>query len=261
MHSYSHYSRRHFLKTTAATLILPAGAYACADVGTETANKPVGGAESPILLKGDATTAYRDPAVVFHDGVFRMFYTLMRREQDGLMYWYLGVSKSTNLTDWTEPKILSPKDQALNFSSPGNIIRFGDEWVICLQTYPTPNQEVYGNQTARVWIRRSKDLENWGPPELLRVKGPDVPVADMGRMIDPYLVEDLHEPGKWWCFFKANGASMAYSYDLETWTYHGNIADAGENVCVLRENNEYLLFHSPANGIGIKKIHRHDILA
>jgi hypothetical protein len=47
---------------------------------------------------------------------------------------------------------------------------------------------------------RSKDLEMWGAPELLRVKGPDVPQEKMGRMLDDYLLADKDEPGKWWCF-------------------------------------------------------------
>jgi hypothetical protein len=74
----------------------------------------------------------------------------------------------------------------------------------------------------------------------------------MGRMIDPYLVEDAGEPGKWWCFYKQNGASMSYSYDLKKWTYVGHTR-AGENVTVLRHGGEYVMFHSPHNGIGVKR--------
>ena len=47
---------------------------------------------------------------------------------------------------------------------------------------------------------RSKNLKDWSNPELLKVKGPNVPVEDMGRMIDPFLLEDKSEPGKIWCF-------------------------------------------------------------
>ena len=45
---------------------------------------------------------------------------------------------------------------------------------------------------------------------------------------------------------------MSYSNDLENWTFHG-YTESGENVCVLNEDNEYILFHSPHNGIGIKR--------
>ena len=99
---------------------------------------------------------------------------------------------------------------------------------------------------------RSKDLANWSNAEMLRVKGNDVPVGEMGRMIDAFLVEDINEKGKYWCFYKQRGVSMSYSYDLVNWTFFG-FTESGENVCVLIENDEYILFHSPANGIGIKK--------
>ena len=69
---------------------------------------------------------------------------------------------------------------------------------------------------------RSRDLETWGQPELLRVKGPDVPQEQMGRMIDPFLLEDKREPGKWWCNFASIG--LAWSADLRVWTWPGKEA-------------------------------------
>ena len=152
----------------------------------------------------------------------------------------------------TKPRIFTPRDRALNYGSPGNIVRYGGEWVLCLQTYPRPNGEKYGNDTARIWTMRSRDLENWGEPRLLRVKGPDVSRAKMGRMIDPFLLESAAEPGKWWCFYKQNGVSRSWSRDLETWTFAGR-TEAGENACVIVDAGQYVLFHSPANGIGVKR--------
>ena len=207
---------------------------------------------SPVLFRGDAKTAYRDPAALYHDGVFYLYFTLVKIDDDGKPFLHTAWSKSQDLREWTPPKIFTPHDRSLNFSSPGNVVRFRNQWVLCLQTYPRPNSETYGNETSRLWIMRSNDLENWGAPELLRVKGPDVPVENMGRMIDPYLVEDQDEPGKWWCFFKQNGASRAWSHDLRTWTFAGRIP-AGENVCVVRDGEGYVMFHSPANGIGVKR--------
>ena len=107
-------------------------------------------------------------------------------------------------------------------------------------------------KTARVFVMRSRDLENWSEPEVLLVKGDGVAREDMGRMIDPYLIEDKDESGKWWCLYKQNGASISYSYDLKSWTYFGRV-EAGENVCVLVEDDEYVLFHSPKNGVGVKR--------
>lgn len=207
---------------------------------------------SPILLWGDGATAYRDPAAVYHDGMWHLFFTLMRTMPDGGVYSFLGTSRSRDLKNWSTPKTLTPADRSLNFGSPGSVVRFGGQWVLCLQTYPRPNREKYGNGDARLWLMRSEDLETWTEPELLHVKGPDVPRTQMGRMIDPYLFEDKDEPGKWWCFFKQNGVGMAYSHDLTHWTYVGR-AEAGENVCVLAVENEYVMLHSPDNGIGLER--------
>jgi hypothetical protein len=207
---------------------------------------------SPVIFRGDATTAYRDPTAIYQDGWFRLFFTLVKIEPDGRPFSYAAWSKSRDLLRWSEPAIFTPRDQNLNYGSPGNIVRFGDQWVLCLQTYPRPHGEKYGNASARVWTMRSRDLETWSEPELIRVKGPDVPVEKMGRMIDAYLLEDKDEPGRWWCFYKQAGMSMSWSRDLKTWTQFGRIS-AGENACVIIDGDEYVLFHSPANGIGVKR--------
>ena len=207
---------------------------------------------SPILLLGDAVTAYRDPTAVYHDGVWHLFFTLIKTMPDGGVHSFLGTSRSRDLGHWTTPETLTPADRGLNFGSPGCVVRFEGQWALCLQTYPRPNGEKYGNGDARLWLMRSQDLEVWTEPELLRVKGPDTPRERMGRMIDPYIFEDKDEPGKWWCFFKQDGVSMAYSHDLTHWTYTGR-AEAGENVCVLVAGDEYVMLHSPDNGIGLKR--------
>lgn len=213
---------------------------------------------SPVLLAGDETHAYRDPAAVWHDGCFHLFYTYNPPPgPDGKIYWFTAVSTSRDLVHWTPPRLLTPKDQSRNFSSPGNVIRHGDEWVMCLQTYPIPDAHRdgpvrFGDATARLYAMRSRNLSDWSAPELLRVKGPDTAVEAMGRMIDPFLVEDREEAGKWWCFFKQNGASRAWSQDLRRWTFSGSFP-AGENACVLRDGDEYVLFHSPPNGIGVMR--------
>jgi predicted GH43/DUF377 family glycosyl hydrolase len=207
---------------------------------------------SPIVFRGDAKFAYRDPAVVYHDDAFHLYFTLSETADDGGYYNMTAMSKSRDLIHWTFPRVLTPRDRRLNYSSPGNVVRFDGRWVICLQTYPTPNLETFGDSTSRIWIMRSDDLEHWSQPELLAVKGSHVPVAEMGRMIDPFLIEDVDEPGKWWCFYKQNGVSMSHSRDLKAWTYVGR-RRAGENVTVIRESGRYVMFHSPSNGIGVKR--------
>ncbi|MGB2807351.1 MAG: hypothetical protein WBC22_06410, partial [Sedimentisphaerales bacterium] len=73
--------------------------------------------------------------------------------------------------------------------------RFGDEWILCLQTYPwlkyrRGERVRWGDGSARLFIMRSKDLEHRSEPELLLVKEPGGAIEKMGRMIDPYLIED-----------------------------------------------------------------------
>lgn len=211
---------------------------------------------SPILFKGDSVTAYRDPAILYHQHRFYLFFTLSETETDGRVYTYVAMSYSRNLKQWSAVKKLTPKDQSLDFSSPGNVIRYQKEWIMCLQTYPRPDYRntqmpKYGDKNSRLFLMRSKDLVQWSNPELMKVKGPTVSFAAMGRMIDPYLLPDKDIKGKWWCFYKQNGVSMSYSYDLQHWTYSGH-TESGENTCVIIRNNQYLLFYSPANGIGIK---------
>lgn len=211
---------------------------------------------TPVIFKGDKNTAYRDPAIVYAKSQFYLFFTLSKTEKDDKVYTYTAMSTSADLKKWSAVKILTPKDQNLDYSSPGNVIRYKNEWIICLQTYPRPGylsaqMPKYGTADSRLYIMRSKDLENWSKPELIKVKGDSVSFAAMGRMIDPYLIEDKDEKGKWWCFYKQNGVSKSYSYDLQHWVYAGHAA-AGENVCVLVKDNQYVLFHSPENGIGMK---------
>ena len=243
--------KHRFAATIVGTLIctLPA----VADDG----RVDLGALRSPVLLRGDETTAYRDPTAVYHDGVFYVYFTMVRTEEADRIYSYTACSQSANLQDWSPPRIITPKGQKLNYSSPGNVVCFGDQWIMCLQTYPRPDYLCGGrvrwaDQTARIFLMRSNDLIQWSEPELLRVKGPDVAVENMGRMIDPYLIEDKDEPGKWWCFYKQRGVSMSWSRDLKTWTYFGR-TDSGENVCVLVGNDEYILIHSPRNGMGVKR--------
>ena len=152
--------------------------------------------DSPIILKGTATTAYRDPLLIHHNGLFYLYYSYVLQEEDNLIYWYVALSTSTDLKTWTPPRILTPKDQNLNYSSPGNILRIGDEWVMSLQTYPIANfrrgdRLRFCDDRARVFTMRSKDLLTWSASELIRVKGPHVPESEMGKMIDPYI---LHIP-------------------------------------------------------------------
>ena len=115
---------------------------------------------SPVILRGDATSAYRDPTAICQDGWFRLFFTLVKIEPDGRPFSYAAWSKSRDLLQWSEPAIFTPRDQNLNYGSPGNIVRFGDQWVLCLQTYPAPTARsmatpphASGRCAAETWKR------------------------------------------------------------------------------------------------------------
>ena len=209
--------------------------------------------KGPIIFEGNSTVSYRDPAMIYHDGVFRLFCTVLKRKGDYL-YLHIGESKSRDLVNWSEMRMITPSDLNLNYSSPGNIIRYKDKWIMCYQSYCMPQpitENPYGNKDCRVWMSTSDDLDHWSEPELIKVKGNEVAIEDMGRMIDPYFIEDIHEKGKYWCMYKQNGVSLSYTYDMKTWNYQGYV-DGGENVCILKDDDKYIMIHSPENGIGIK---------
>ncbi len=202
--------------------------------------------KNPILFEGSKTCAYRDPAAIIVDGICYLFFTYVDNSPGG-PWLYLAETTSEDLEHWSAICLLTPKDKRLNCSSPGNIIRDGDDYVICFQTYCRENGEKYGNENCRVFTMRSKDLHTWSKPAMILVKGEHIEWQNMGRMIDPYL---LRTGDEWWCFYKQNGVSFSKSRDLKSWTYMGH-ADAGENVCVIPLNNGYRMFSSPQNGIRV----------
>ena len=164
---------------------------------------------SPIatsqILPCTESVGYRDPAAVFHEGSVYCFYSYVEKGADGWTYFCLGVSISEDLVHWRGPYLLTEADRRFNYSSPGCVIRVGDEFVMCIQTYPTLNNapdQVCGDQTSRLYLIRSKDLLHWSEPELMRVHGDDVAEEDMGRMIDPYIVRDIHDEGRYLVFYK-----------------------------------------------------------
>ncbi len=201
---------------------------------------------NPILLEGSDTAAYRDPAAVIADGVCHLFFTYVDNRAGG-PWLYVAEKTSRDLTHWSPTRLLTPGDKSLNCSSPGSVVRDGNEWVLCFQTYCRENGEKYGNGRCRLYTMRSADLYSWSEPGLLRVKGSGVSERDMGRMIDPFL---LRAENEWWCFYKQDGVSISKSRDLRTWTYVGH-AGAGENVCVVPYRGGYRMFSSPENGIRV----------
>ena len=94
--------------------------------------------DSPVLLQGNDSTAYRDPAVIYHRGTFYLYFTVSRITPDSIVN-FVAQSESRDLLHWSAPRPVTPIAQHLGYSSPGNVVRYGDEWILCLQTYPRPD--------------------------------------------------------------------------------------------------------------------------
>lgn len=199
------------------------------------------------MLMFEQTTeySYRDPAAYIENGVIYLFFTLVENTPER-QYFYVAMSQSTDFINWSKPRVLTEKDNLKNYSSPGNVIKYKGEYYLCVQTYPREDGQIYGNENSRIFMMKSKNLINWESPVLLKVKG-DISESDMGRMIDPYILQDND---KFMCFFKQNGVSFSTSTDLINWKFQG-FTECGENVCVLKNNDEYIIFNSPENGINI----------
>ena len=206
----------------------------------------------PIFV-GNEKIAYRDPACIFVDGRYILFMTVSEKVGE-YMYNTVGVSESRDLKNFSEIRILTPMDRSKNFCSPGSIVKVGDEYLICITSYPMPEPfsvRNFATDDARLYFMRTRDFKNFSEPEIIAVKG-DVKVSDMGRMIDPYLFRDKNNENLYHIFFKQDSrVNHSFSEDLKKWTYIGS-TDGGENACVLVINDKYCLLHSPENGIGVK---------
>jgi len=64
-----------------------------------------------------------------------------------------------DLVHWEKPRRITPLDH--DFWSPGNVIRAGAEWVLCMQTYPIEPREKNAGESCRLWIVKSRDPRTW----------------------------------------------------------------------------------------------------
>ncbi|MDF2926717.1 MAG: hypothetical protein K0R57_5631 [Paenibacillaceae bacterium] len=212
-------------------------------------------------IRQDIRLAYRDPVLFHHEGIYHIFYTVVEQEQEQDRYrLYMEHSRSTDLAHW-EPAV-RVADSPLNFSSPGNIVRAGGKWLLCVQSYPMEPGEIYGNASSRLWLMESADLTNWSEPWMIQESGCQAVWSSSPRQIDPYLVE---YQSRYWCFYKAAGQLGALVSDnLRDWqeaspdrpvlssteTPDGSTV---ENPCIVRDGEEFVLFFSPCRqgrGIG-----------
>ena len=204
----------------------------------------------PVIFKGDEKIAYRDPACYYYNGEYHLFFTFSEKE-NGYMYNRVGHSRSSDLRVFSEPELITVKDYAWNYCSPGNVVKYGDEYLICVTSYPMKmpySERSSADETARLFFIKTKDFKSFSSPERIYPKGREN--TNEGRKIDPFVFEKAED--EFLLFFKQNGVSVSKSANLRDWIFIGS-ADGGENACVIEDNGKYILIHSPENGIGIKE--------
>ena len=62
----------------------------------------------PIILAGDEQIAFRDPLLHHHDGIFRLFCSVVRARPDGNDRFHVGVTESRDLCSWGPLRARSP---------------------------------------------------------------------------------------------------------------------------------------------------------
>ena len=105
---------------------------------------------NPIIFEGSETCAYRDPAAIIVNEICFLFFTFVDNRPDG-PWLYLAETTSPDLEHWSDIRLLTPMDKRLNCSSPGNIVRDGDDYVICFQTYCRENRISYSGTEKTEW--------------------------------------------------------------------------------------------------------------
>lgn len=199
-----------------------------------------------IIFKGNDKYVYRDPACFFNNETYYLFFTVSEKD-GGYMYNRVAMSESTDLKNWTEPKIITERNFNTNYCSPGNVIEHDGEYILCFTSYPMPftyNERHWADETARLFIMRTKDFKTFTEPELLNPKS-GVDEKDIGIMIDPFIIK---KDNYYYIFFKQNCVSFSRSADFKNWEFLGN-TQGGENACVIKQGEDYIFIHSPENDI------------
>jgi hypothetical protein len=207
-----------------------------------------------------APAAARDPALVFTGDRVQCYYTNAEQVENGYRL-CLEVVETGDLAHWSAPRRLTTSP--LSFSSPGNVLKVGDTYVLCVQSYPVNPGELWGNETSRLWLMRSRDLQAWDEPRMIYPQGCQGSWTTSHRQIDPYLVRHA---GNFYCFYKTSGQlGLIVSPDLEHWeeaspeqpVLGGRDTPDGatmENPCVVAVEGGYAMIFAPCRpgrGIGL----------
>jgi len=190
----------------------------------------------------------RDPAALVHGGKVHLWFTYYDPKAKT---WHIGQSGTEDFIHFDEIRLISPE----GYASPGNVIRVGDEWVLCYQQYRKfPHY---------LCVARSKDLANWSEPERIFNTGPDNAWNIDKRTIDPFLVE---WKGKYYCYYTGstrwgrksghNLIGVAVSEDLKRWRdaspdkpvvgvdFEWEQPDGNENNWVIRHKGRWFMLYS-----------------
>lgn len=211
----------------------------------------------------------RDPAVIKKDGVWHCFYThLDRREiEHGTVRLSLGRIQSEDLEHWSEPEILLSGPEG--FSSPGNILKTENDFLLCLQSYPVNEGETYGSDACRLWTMKSKDLLRFEPPTIISGDGCKAVWAKTKRQIDPFMVQ---KDNSYYVFYKTDGCiGLLKSEDLKNFEECSDTpvlqasdtpdGSTVENPCVIQLEQGYRMFFAPCReGRGIGTAWSEDLL-
>lgn len=223
--------------------------------------------KNPVLDKRP-NAFVRDAAVIYHNETFFCFHTTAVVEKNNPIHLYLELSTTKDLIEWETTRLTTSN---LNFSSPGNVIWDGKQWVLCVQSYPINPGELWGSDESRLWLMFSQDLINWSEPEIMHSKGCSCNWVTSPRQIDPYLVFHKNE---YYCFYKAQSKLGAIkSPDLQNWEEvspdkpiisHSDIPDhrAIENPCIIKDDSgRFVMFFSPCReGRGIGTAYSEDLI-
>ena len=190
----------------------------------------------------------RDPAVYVHDGTAFLFFTHYDFREGK---WHIGLTETQDFRAFSPIRFVSPE----GYASPGNVLRVGDEFVLCYQQYR--------EFPHTLCLARSRNLRDWSAPEVVFNTGPDNIWNADGRVIDPYLVE---WQGQFYCYYVGstrwgkpaghNYIGVAGSTNLHDWTdlspeeptigvdFPWEEPDGNENNCVLRYDGRWVMLYS-----------------
>jgi hypothetical protein len=220
--------------------------------------------QNPILDR-EPNLSLRDPALYYFNDTFYLFHTAVEHQRFQYTF-YLDVSISKNLYEWSKPKRVIDSD--LGYSSPGNVFQVGNTFYLSIQTYPVPKFKQYASEESRLWIIESKNMTDWSEPRLIKEQGACVNWSKSHRQIDPFIIENEHQ---FYCFYKTSGRlGVLISKNLNSWEEGSidvpvlskeDIPDHAtiENICIVKEDPhkpEFTMFFSPCyakRGVGVAR--------